>query len=214
MFAVQMRWSYNLSVPFALVATVGVVAIVSTMKRQVKAGVAIALVFFILMPGIASTRKIVSMEPLYTPELKAAMVWLKENTPEYYLATGLFKGIETKDYYYDLGSFDPPYKIMSWWPYGFYIIQGAHRVPVTDPTQRDADIAVRFFVYGEGEPEYVLVVETMNETYPGMVQTLGGTWAEGVASYNASFLKQLIDNSTNRYTEVYNNEEVRIWQRD
>lgn len=204
MVCVQLRWSYYLSVPYALVVTAGVWYIVTKTKQQVKLAVAMLVIFLVAMPGIAATPSIVSMKPLYAPELREAMVWLKENTPEY----------SQLDPYYNLSSFDSPYKIMSWWDNGFFIMYGAHRVPVTDPTQRDADIAAEFFVNGRGNPEYVLATKNMTLAYPGMVQTLGGTWAEGEVSYNSSFLKQLVDNTTNRYKEVYSNKEVTIWQKD
>jgi len=205
MFAIQMRWSYYLSVPFALMTTAGVYYIVERVKRQVQVGVAIALVFFILLPGVASTPQITDSKPLYTTSLQQAMDWLGENTPEPFALSGG---------YLELCQAEPDYEVASWWPNGFFIIYGAHRAPVTDPTQRDADVAARFFVYGIGNPEYVLVDSTMVDTFPGMVQTLGGTWEQGEQAYQFSFLKRLIDNEADRYEKIYSNEEVTIWSRE
>ena len=203
MFAIQMRWSYYLSVPFALVATVGVYELVTRMKQQVRLGVATALIFFILLPGVASTSRFTQAEILYTPALREAMAFLGRETPEPF---------GSPDKYLELYGSEPDYEVMSWWPNGFFIIYGAHRVPVTDPTQRDADIAARFFVYGTGDFEYVLVDSTMIDTFPGMVQTLGGTWEEGKTVYRFSFLRRLLDGEIDKYEKVFDNKEVQIWQ--
>ena len=67
-----------------------------------------------------------------------AMVWLRDNTPQPF---------GSADYYYGrYGAENPParFSIMNWWDQGYWIVQTAHRVPVSNPTQSAAPIAARF----------------------------------------------------------------------
>jgi oligosaccharyl transferase (archaeosortase A-associated) len=67
-----------------------------------------------------------------------AMQWLKTNTPEPFASP---------DYYSArYGAAGPPasFTIMNWWDQGYWIMQTAHRVPVSNPTQSGAPDAGRF----------------------------------------------------------------------
>ncbi len=67
-----------------------------------------------------------------------AMRWLKANTLEPFASTD--------HYFARYGRTNPPasYSIMNWWDQGYWIMQTAHRVPVTNPTQSNAPDAARF----------------------------------------------------------------------
>ena len=67
-----------------------------------------------------------------------AMAWLRANTPEPFA---------NADYYYArYGRTNPPasFTVMNWWDQGYWIIQTARRVPISNPTQGGADLAARF----------------------------------------------------------------------
>ena len=67
-----------------------------------------------------------------------AMLWLRDNTPQPF---------GSADYYYGrYGAENPPaaFSIMNWWDQGYWIVQTAHRVPVSNPTQSAAPVAARF----------------------------------------------------------------------
>lgn len=67
-----------------------------------------------------------------------AMEWLKTRTPEPFASP---------DYYLSrYGPTNPPasYSIMNWWDQGYWIMQTAHRVPVSNPTQGGATDAAAF----------------------------------------------------------------------
>ena len=67
-----------------------------------------------------------------------AMRWLRVNTPEPF---------ESPDYYYaryDAAPRPAGFTIMNWWDQGYWIIQTARRVPVSNPTQSGAPIAAAF----------------------------------------------------------------------
>ena len=67
-----------------------------------------------------------------------AMQWLRKTTPEPF---------GSADFYlarYDGSSPPASYSVMNWWDQGYWIIQTARRVPVSNPTQGGAPIAARF----------------------------------------------------------------------
>ena len=67
-----------------------------------------------------------------------AMEWLRKNTPEPFASP---------DYYYARYDKNPPpptFSIMNWWDQGYWIIQNAHRVPTSNPTQNGAPLAAAF----------------------------------------------------------------------
>jgi oligosaccharyl transferase (archaeosortase A-associated) len=72
-----------------------------------------------------------------------SLLWLKDNTPEPF---------GDHDFYYELyppkDEFEYPetaYGVMSWWDYGYFIMQIAHRIPIANPGQTHAVEAGQFF---------------------------------------------------------------------
>ena len=68
----------------------------------------------------------------------AAMAWLRTSTPEPF---------GSADYYYArYGATNPhaAYTVMNWWDQGYWLIQAAHRVPVSNPTQSGAPQSAAF----------------------------------------------------------------------
>lgn len=68
-----------------------------------------------------------------------AMQWLKTNTPEPFTSPDF--------YFARYADTNPPasFSIMNWWDQGYWIMQTAHRVPVSNPTQTGAVDAAKFF---------------------------------------------------------------------
>ena len=87
-----------------------------------------------LVPAALTTTRAGGM-PQYWFE---AMEWLRTRTPEPFASP---------DYYYArYGEINPPasYSVMNWWDQGYWIMQTGRRVPVTNPTQSNADKAAAF----------------------------------------------------------------------
>jgi asparagine N-glycosylation enzyme membrane subunit Stt3 len=80
---------------------------------------------------------------MFPPYWQDAIDWIATNTPPPFASHGL------DDRYYRArytGSLPvPDYTVMNWWDQGYYLIQRAHRVPVSNPTQERAGIAARFY---------------------------------------------------------------------
>lgn len=113
----------------------------TTVKRwlPLQREVAVALVAGIavapnLVPAALTTTRAGGM-----PEYWAAtMEWFRTTTPEPFDAPGY--------YYARYGSANPlaKYTVMNWWDQGYWLIQAAHRVPVSNPTQGGAPAAAAF----------------------------------------------------------------------
>lgn len=68
----------------------------------------------------------------------AAMEWLRTSTPEPFDEPGYYLS--------RYGDTNPraSYTVMNWWDQGYWLVQAAHRVPVSNPTQGGAPVAGAF----------------------------------------------------------------------
>jgi asparagine N-glycosylation enzyme membrane subunit Stt3 len=87
-----------------------------------------------LMPAALTTTRAGGM-PQYWFD---AMEWLKTRTPEPFASPEYYAA--------RYGNSNPPasYSIMNWWDQGYWIVQTAHRVPVSNPTQNNAAESAKF----------------------------------------------------------------------
>lgn len=68
----------------------------------------------------------------------ATMQWFRTQTPEPFDSPGYYLA--------RYGASNPPagYTVMNWWDQGYWLVQAAHRVPVSNPTQGGAPTAAAF----------------------------------------------------------------------
>jgi oligosaccharyl transferase (archaeosortase A-associated) len=85
-----------------------------------------------------------SPNAIMTEGWDTSSLWLQDNTPEPF---------GDPDFYYDLypprSEFEYPdtaYGVMSWWDYGYFIMQIGHRIPNANPGQAGAAQAGQFFI--------------------------------------------------------------------
>jgi len=125
--------------------------------RVIVAGVIIFFVVFFPSIGLwkdAPTRIVDELYIGYTKPLTkspslmdrswyTSLLWLKDNSPEPF---------DDPDFYYELyppqDEFEYPetaYGVLSWWDYGYFIMQIAHRIPNANPGQGHAVEAGQFF---------------------------------------------------------------------
>ena len=92
-----------------------------------------------LVPAALTTARTAGM-PRYWSD---AMQWLRTSTP---------LPFASEEYYDQRYSGDlprPAYAVMNWWDQGYWIMQTARRVPVSNPTQINADAAGAFYSAGD-----------------------------------------------------------------
>jgi oligosaccharyl transferase (archaeosortase A-associated) len=106
--------------------------------------VGIILFFVVFFPNIGIVKVLASLPNAIMHEgWNNSLLWLKDNSPEPF---------GDPDFYYELypprGEFEYPetaYGVMSWWDYGYFIMQIAHRIPNANPGQVGAVQAGQFF---------------------------------------------------------------------
>jgi len=109
--------------------------------------VGIAIFFLVFFPNIGSATSFASSPFLMGQSLEqgwySSLLWLRDNSPEPF---------DDPDFYYeiyppksDLVYPETAYGVMSWWDYGYFIMQIAHRIPNSNPMQAGAARAGQFF---------------------------------------------------------------------
>jgi dolichyl-diphosphooligosaccharide--protein glycosyltransferase len=94
--------------------------------------VGIVILFLVFFPNIPAAKTLASLPNIVIDEgWYTSLLWVKDNSPEPF---------GDPDYYYELyppkNEFKYPetgYGVMSWWDYGYFIMQIAHRIPNTNP---------------------------------------------------------------------------------
>ena len=87
-----------------------------------------------IVPAAVTTTRVGGMADYWFE----AMQWLRKTTPEPF---------GSADHYlarYDGSGAPASYTVMNWWDQGYWIVQSARRVPVSNPTQGGAPIAALF----------------------------------------------------------------------
>ncbi|MGA8849115.1 MAG: oligosaccharyl transferase, archaeosortase A system-associated [Dehalococcoidia bacterium] len=92
---------------------------------------------------IGYTRPLAEASPIMDAGWYNSLLWLKDTSPEPF---------GDPNFYYELyppqAEFkypDTTYAVMSWWDYGYFIMQIAHRIPNANPSQAGAVEAGKFF---------------------------------------------------------------------
>jgi len=104
--------------------------------------VGIVIFFVVFFPNIPQAKALAG-SPNYVMDKGwyTSLLWLRDNSPEPF---------GDPDFYYELYKtpFQYPesaYGVMSWWDYGYFIMQIAHRIPNANPGQAGAVQAGQFF---------------------------------------------------------------------
>jgi asparagine N-glycosylation enzyme membrane subunit Stt3 len=87
-----------------------------------------------LVPAALATTRAGGMPEYWA----AAMEWLRTSTPEPFASPGYYVAR------YAATNPAPAYTVMNWWDQGYWLVQAAHRVPVSNPTQSGAPVAAAF----------------------------------------------------------------------
>ncbi|MGB6874122.1 MAG: oligosaccharyl transferase, archaeosortase A system-associated [Dehalococcoidia bacterium] len=106
--------------------------------------VGIIIFFLVFFPNIGKTETLAEQPNYMMNEgWYSSLLWLKDNSPEPF---------GDPDFYYELypprDEFEYPesaYGVMSWWDYGYFIMQISHRIPNANPGQAGAVQAGQFF---------------------------------------------------------------------
>jgi asparagine N-glycosylation enzyme membrane subunit Stt3 len=96
-------------------------------------------------PNVAPAVLLAKETSSLTAYWQETMTWLRRETPPPFLHSAA----AGDDYYFARYPQDiavaPDYSIMNWWDQGYWLVQKARRVPVSNPTQERAPNAARFY---------------------------------------------------------------------
>jgi oligosaccharyl transferase (archaeosortase A-associated) len=150
--------------------------------------VGVVIFFAVFFPNISHVERLGSQPNYIMNEgWYSSCQWLKDNSPEPF---------GDPDLYYELypprSEFKYPetaYGVMSWWDYGYFIMQIGHRIPNANPTQSGATRAGQFFTAqnessandfaDEFGSKYVMIDNAMaTGKFYAMVEWAGGSVAD------------------------------------
>jgi oligosaccharyl transferase (archaeosortase A-associated) len=117
--------------------------------------------------GIGYTRSLAEASPIMDDGWYSSLLWLKDNDN----SPDPFEDFDDPDFYYEL--YETPfhypetaYGVMSWWDYGYFIMQISHRIPNSNPGQANADKAGLFFTaQNESSAQEVVARYKLNSEY-------------------------------------------------
>ena len=193
--------------------------------------VGIVIFFLVFFPNIPQA-KLLGSRPNYVMNegWYSSCLWLQEkddtgepNTPEPF---------DDPDFYYELypprSEFEYPetaYGVMSWWDYGYFIMQIGHRIPNANPTQSGATRAGQFFTAQNESSaneladkfgsKYVMIDYAMSITkFYAMVEWAGGSVDEFYEVYYQSTQEGMLQGGILYYPAYYQSTVVRLYNFD
>jgi hypothetical protein len=91
--------------------------------------------------------------------------WMRASTREPFGDPAFFYARYPRQQYGPEYRYPPSaYSVMAWWDYGYWIVDVARRIPVTNPTQANADIAADFFL-AQSEQEAARLLQAWRARY-------------------------------------------------
>jgi oligosaccharyl transferase (archaeosortase A-associated) len=177
----------------------------------------LALFFLVYYPNIMSARNLTTTEAApYAPSdaWEASLVWLKDNSPEpfgdpeaYYRQYPAPAPGETFDYP------STAYGVTSWWDYGYWILEIAHRMPSANPAQDPAPIInVANLFLSEDNATTQGLMQEMGSSYVILDYTLPRSKFWAVATWAGQSMKQFFNvYIPTKYYDIYYVQDQQQW---
>jgi oligosaccharyl transferase (archaeosortase A-associated) len=111
---------------------------------------------------IGYTRPLAEQSSLMNAGWYTSLLWLKDNSPEPFGDPNFYYAL-----YPPKDEFEYPetaYAVMSWWDYGYFIMQIAHRIPNANPGQAHAVEAGQFFT-AQNETSANMLADELRSKY-------------------------------------------------
>jgi len=159
----QMRMAYYYAVAAAIVSGYAVDLLLAMGRKTAWVTVA-CLCALVLGPNCYAAWD--SDEPTgINADWKETLDWLHVSTPEPFGDPAFYYAR------YDERKFGPSYRyppeaysVMAWWDYGYWVVTVARRIPVTNPSQTNAEIAADFFL-AQSEAEAAPLLRASRSRY-------------------------------------------------
>jgi dolichyl-diphosphooligosaccharide--protein glycosyltransferase len=105
--------------------------------------VGIVIFFVVFFPSISRVNVLATTQIIMDEGWYSSLLWLKDsdNSPEPFDDPDFYYALYETPFHYP----ETAYGVMSWWDYGYFIMQIAHRIPNANPGQIGAVEAGQFF---------------------------------------------------------------------
>jgi asparagine N-glycosylation enzyme membrane subunit Stt3 len=158
----QLRLSYYLAIGLALLASFALVEFFNSLtSHRIRTIATPVLMACLLAPNLLFAYKHQSSNYGVRIDWLDAMRWMRWNTPEPFGDANAFTRLQP------LAPFQfPPtaYGVFAWWDHGYTIETIAHRIPFTNPTQRNAREAATIFL-AKSEADFVSALRQQRQQY-------------------------------------------------
>ena len=141
----QLRMTYYFAIGAALLSGyAAAVLIASGRKTAVVTG--LCFVLLVLVPNVNAA--VNSDVPTgIAADWKEALDWLRVSTREPFGDPAFYYARYPREQFGPAYEYPPgAYSVMAWWDYGYWILGVARRIPVTNPTQKNAEVAADFLL--------------------------------------------------------------------
>lgn len=166
----------------------------------------VIVVLFIFSPNISMAQRQAKTPSFVIPDhMVAAMLWLKDNTPEpmgdanaYYQ---VYDAVSPGEKFKYPESF---YAVTAWWDHGYYITRIAHRVPNANPNQNaDAIRRVATFLLSQNQSAANEIRKELGSGYVVVdYQTANFDISQRFSSFYRAIAKWA-NQETEKYSEIY-----------
>lgn len=208
----QRRWGYYFVVPMSIFASYFTFYVAKWVSANTKKAIIGIVMLFTIVSVVKGTIGVTTLPNNITPDMRNTLVWLKENSPEPYHD---FQGD-----YYSLKIYDyPHYGVLSWWDYGHWISQVAHRIPCSNPAYQDPAVGSKFFAsrtedealteLGDLNIKYILLHEDMVSSKYYAIQIK----AEKDTDLLESVVLKLWNNQLENYKLIREEGKVRLYEK-
>jgi oligosaccharyl transferase (archaeosortase A-associated) len=174
----QLRMTYYYAIAVALLTGYAADSLLAT-GRKTAWVISACLAFLVFAPNIFAGMNDAVFHGL-SEDWKETLNWIRASTPEPFGDPAFFYARYPRqkygpDYRYPASA----YSVMAWWDYGYWIVDVARRIPVTNPTQANASVAANFFL-AQSEQEAVSILQKWRTRYIVVDERLPLWPAEGV----------------------------------
>ena len=159
----QLRMTYYYAIAVALLTGYAADSLIAT-GRKTAGVVGLCLALLVLTPNLYAAINGSEFTGA-SEDWKETLNWMRASTPEPFGDPAFFysrypRRMYGPDYRYPASA----YSVMAWWDYGYWIVDVARRIPVTNPTQANASVAADFFL-AQSEQEAIPMLQKWRTRY-------------------------------------------------
>lgn len=184
----QIRTAYYLAVCFAVLGGVAAWKVLWVSPRPLRYVLAPTLAFLLLWMNQGPALEIVRADSGVSPDMRVALRWLAEETPEPFGDASRHlklydRDLRSGDYEYP----DTAYSVLCWWDLGHQINALARRMPSSNGFQTGGIESARFFV-ATSEREALAVADRLSARYVVLEPEMPAWSAQAAGPTGSKFL--------------------------